>query len=177
MSDMKWYVVHTYSGHENRAKQLLEERVRNAHLEDRFGDVLVPSEEVVEVKQGTKRRSNRKFFPGYMLVQMVMDDDTFHLVKGTQKVTGFVGAGNRPTPVPDWEVLKITQQMEEGAAAPKTVQTFEEGATVRVTDGPFVNFSGTVEEVRTERQKLWVLVSIFGRATRVEVDFNQVESV
>jgi transcriptional antiterminator NusG len=175
MGDKKWYVVHTYSGHENRAKQLLEERIRANHLEDKFGEVLVPTEDVVEVKQGSKRTSSRKFFPGYMLVKMELDDETMHLVKNTQKITGFVGAGARPSPVPEAEVLRIRGQMEEGAAAPKTVQSFEDGANVRVIGGPFVNFNGVVEEVRPERQKLWVMVSIFGRATRVELDFTQVE--
>ena len=177
MGDMKWYVVHTYSGYENRAKQLLQERIRNAGVEDRFGEILIPKESVVEVKGGAKRTSSRKFFPGYMMVQMELDEETWHIVKGTQKITGFVGGTTHPTPIPDAEVERIAQQMEEGTERPKATQTFEEGVHVRVTEGPFVNFSGVVEEVRPEKQKLRVLVSIFGRATPVEVDFMQVERI
>lgn len=177
MGEKKWYVVHTYSGYENRAKQLLEERIRNAGLDERFGEVLIPKENVVEVKGGTKRTSSRKFFPGYMLVQMELDDETWHIVKGTQKITGFVGGTTNPPPVPEAEVARITQQMEEGAERPKVAQNFDEGSQVRITAGAFINFSGTVEEVRPEKQKLRVLVSIFGRPTPVEVDFTQVERV
>jgi transcriptional antiterminator NusG len=177
MGEKKWYVVHTYSGYENRAKQLLQERIRTAGADDKFGEILIPKESVVEVKGGTKRTSSRKFFPGYMIVQMELDDETWHIVKGTQKITGFVGGTTNPPPIPEAEVARITQQMEEGAERPKATQTFEEGAQVRVTEGPFVNFSGVVEEVRPEKQKLRVLVSIFGRATPVEVDFMQVERI
>jgi transcriptional antiterminator NusG len=175
MTDMKWYAVNTYSGYENRAKQLLEERIQSLKMSDRFGEVLIPTENVVEVRQGSKRNMTRKFFPGYIFIQMALDDETWHLVTGTQKVTGFVGGGMTPPPVPAHEMKKITQQVEEGIAAPKTTQTFEEGMTVQVIDGPFVNFNGTVEEVRPEKQKLRVLVSIFGRSTPVELDYEQVE--
>lgn len=177
MSDLKWYVVHTYSGYENRAKQLLEERIRQAKLQDQFGEVLIPTERVVEVKKGAKRTANRKFFPGYMFVQMAISGETLALVKETQKVTGFVGSSTNPPSVPEREVRRITEQIEEGVARPKAAQTFDEGANVRVIEGPFVNFSGVVEEVRPEKQKLRVLVSIFGRATPVELDFTQVELV
>lgn len=177
MEELKWYVVHTYSGHENRARQLLQERIRTAKLEHKFGEILIPTESVVEVKGGAKRTSSRKFFPGYMLVQMSLDDETWHLVNGTQKITGFVGNSTSPAPIPDREVRKITEQIEEGSARPKTKQTFEEGSTVRVISGPFLNFNGVVEEVRPEKQKLRVLVSIFGRATPVELDFVEVERI
>jgi len=177
MSEMKWYVVHTYSGYENRAKQLLEERIQSAKMEECFGEILVPTESVVEVRQGAKRTTSRKFFPGYMIVQMALNEESWHLVKGTQKITGFVGGGMSPPAIPEHEVRRITEQIEEGAVRPKAKQTFEEGLQVRVIDGPFVNFSGVVEEVRPEKQKLRVLVSIFGRATPVELDFVQVELV
>jgi transcriptional antiterminator NusG len=176
--DMKWYVVHTYSGYENRAQLGLMERVKREGLEHMFGEILVPTESVVEMKGGSKRTTSRKFFPGYIIVQMEMTDETWHLVKDTDKITGFVGGTRRrPSPVPEREVLRITQQMEEGTTKPKPKQDFQEGETVRVTDGPFMNFTGTVEEVRPDKQKLRVLVSIFGRATPVELDFMQVESV
>ena len=144
-------------------------------MSDRFGEIIVPTEEVIEMQGGQKRKRERKFFPGYIFIEMALDNETWHLVTGTQKVTGFVGGGMNPPPVPAHEMKKITQQVEEGIAAPKTTQTFEEGMTVRVIDGPFVNFNGTVEEVRPEKQKLRVLVSIFGRSTPVELDYEQVE--
>jgi len=177
MSEMKWYAVNTYSGHENKAKLLLEERISSHGMAERFGEVLVPTENVVEVRQGTKRNLKKKFFPGYMFVQMILDKETWHLVKGTNKITGFVGGGMNPPPVPERDIKKITDQVEEGIVAPKVTQTFDEGMTVRVIDGPFVNFNGTVEEVRPEKQKLRVLVSIFGRSTPVELDYGQVEIV
>ena len=174
---LKWYVVHTYSGYENRAKQLLEERIKNAGLEECFGEILIPTESVVEVRQGSKRTTSRKFFPGYILVNMELNTETWHIVKGTQKITGFVGGGpsQSPPPIPEREVLRITEQIQEGAARPKARHTFEEGVNVRVIDGPFMNFNGVVEEVRPEKQKLRVLVTIFGRATPVELDYVQVE--
>ncbi len=173
---MKWYVVHTYSGYENRAHQCLLDRVVSEGAEDMFGKILIPTEEVVEMKKGAKRITTRKFFPGYMLVQMELTTDTWHLVKSTQKITGFVGGTSRmPRPIPDSEVRRITAQISDGAEKPKLKETFEEGSQVRVTDGPFMNFTGSVEEVRPEKQKLRVLVSIFGRATPVELDFIQVE--
>ena len=173
---MKWYVVHTYSGYENRAQQCLLDRVVAEGVEEMFGKILIPTEEVVEMKKGAKRTTTRKFFPGYMLVQMELTTDTWHLVKSTQKITGFVGGTSRmPRPIPDSEVRRVTDQITDGAEKPKLKETFEEGSQVRVTDGPFLNFTGSVEEVRPEKQKLRVLVSIFGRATPVELDFIQVE--
>ena len=177
MSDMKWYAINTYSGYENRAKLLLEERIVSHDMAELFGEVLVPTENVVEVRQGAKRNLKKKFFPGYMFVQMIMDKETWHLVKGTNKVTGFVGGGMNPPPVPEREIKKITEQVEEGIVAPKITQAFDEGMTIRVIDGPFVNFNGTVEEVRPEKQKLRVMVLIFGRSTPVELDYGQVEIV
>jgi transcriptional antiterminator NusG len=170
----KWYVVHTYSGHENRAKLTLLERVKNASLTDYFGDILIPTESVMEVVKGQRRTSTRKFYPGYMFVQMVMDERTFHLVKNTPKITGFLG-GSKPTAVPEREITGIHSAMTEGKQKPKPRVVFEQGDTVRVIDGPFANFSATVEEVKPDKQKVKVLVSIFGRATPVELDFTQVE--
>jgi transcriptional antiterminator NusG len=176
--NMNWYIVHTYSGYENRAKQCLLDRVRAEDAEGMFGEVLIPTEEVVEVKGGVKRTRTKKFFPGYMIVQMELTDETWHLVKATQKITGFVGGtARRPRPIPRQEVLRITKQMEGGTDQQVPTQTFEEGAQVRVIDGPFLNFTGSVEEVRPDKQKLRVLVSIFGRATPVELDFTQVEEL
>jgi transcriptional antiterminator NusG len=173
-SQMKWFVVHTYSGHENRARMSLIERVRNASLQDYFGDVLIPTESVMEVVKGQRRTSTRKFYPGYMFVQMVMDERTFHLVKNTPKITGFLG-GSKPTPVPEREITGIHSAMTEGKSKPKPKVVFEQGDSVRVIDGPFANFAATVEEVKPDKQKVRVLVSIFGRATPVELDFTQVE--
>jgi len=171
---MKWYIVHTYSGHENKARLSLLERVRNAGLNDYFGDVLVPTESVMEMVKGQRRTTTRKFFPGYMFVQMVMDDRTFHLVKNTPKITGFLG-GTKPTPVPEREITGVQTSVVEGKRPQKQKVVFEVGDTVRVIEGPFANFSASVEEVKPEKQKVKVLVSIFGRATPVELDFNQVE--
>jgi transcriptional antiterminator NusG len=173
-ASMKWYIVHTYSGHENKARLTLLERVRNAHLDEFFGEVLVPTESVMEVVKGQRRTATRKFFPGYMFVQMVLDDRTFHLVKNTPKITGFLG-GTKPTAVPEREIKGVQSSMTEGKAKPKARVVFEAGDTVRVVDGPFANFSATVEEVKPDKQKVKVLVSIFGRATPVELDFTQVE--
>lgn len=173
-AEMKWYIVHTYSGHENKAKLSLLERVRNANLNEFFGDVLVPTESVMETVKGQRRTTTRKFFPGYMFVQMVLDDRTFHLVKNTPKITGFLG-GTKPTPVPEREITGVQSSVTEGKRPQKQKVVFEVGDTVRVTEGPFANFSATIEEVKPEKQKVKVLVSIFGRATPVELDFNQVE--
>jgi transcription termination/antitermination protein NusG len=173
-SQMKWFVVHTYSGHENRARMSLLERVKNASLGDFFGDVLIPTESVMEVVKGQRRTSTRKFYPGYMFVQMVMDERTFHLVKNTPKITGFLG-GSKPTPVPEREITGIHSAMTEGKSKPKPKVVFEQGDNVRVIEGPFSNFAATVEEVKPDKQKVRVLVSIFGRATPVELDFTQVE--
>ena len=172
---MKWYAVQTFSGYEARARQLLMENIRTHGLEDSFGEVLVPTEEVVELRGGAKRTTQRKLMPGYMFVQMELDTDTWHLVKDTQKITGFVGDDKNPKPISEREIKKLTQQVEEGAARPAARQMFDEGAQVRIIDGPFLNFSGTVEEVIPQKQKVRVLVSIFGRATPVELDFMQVE--
>jgi transcriptional antiterminator NusG len=172
--EKKWYIVHTYSGHENKAKLTLLERVRNANLNEYFGDVLVPTESVMEVVKGQRRTTTRKFFPGYMFVQMVLDDRTFHLVKNTPKITGFLG-GTNPQPVKETEIQNINVAMTEGASRPKPRISFDEGETVRVIDGPFANFTGVVVELKAEKQKIRVNVSIFGRATPVELDFAQVE--
>lgn len=173
--EKKWYIVHTYSGHENKAKLTLLERVRNANLTEYFGEVLVPTESVMEVVKGQRRTTTRKFFPGYMFVQMVLDDRTFHLVKNTPKITGFLG-GTKPTPVPEREITGVQTNMSEGGKPkPKARVVFEVGDSVRVIDGPFANFSATVEEVKSDKQKLKVSLSMFGRATSVELDFAQVE--
>jgi transcriptional antiterminator NusG len=179
----RWYVVHTYSGYEQKAKAALEERVRALKLSDetrpigeRFGAVLVPVERVQELGKGGQRKiSNRKFFPGYIFVNMELDDETWHVIKNTPKVTGFVGHSTKPPEVPESEVRAITQQMEEGVLRPKPKVLFEVGEAVKVVDGPFQDFNGTVEEVRPEKGKVRVLISIFGRATPVELDFVQVE--
>lgn len=173
--EKKWYIVHTYSGHENKAKLTLLERVRNANLTEYFGDVLVPTESVMEVVKGQRRTTTRKFFPGYMFVQMVLDDRTFHLVKNTPKITGFLG-GTKPTPVPEREITGVQSNISEGGKPkPKARVVFEAGDSVRVIDGPFANFSATVEEVKGDKQKVKVSLSMFGRATSVELDFAQVE--
>jgi len=170
----KWYGVHTYSGFENKVKLNLFERIKNEGMEDFFEIILIPSETVVELKKGEKKTSSRKFFPGYILVKMELTDETWHIVKETSKVTGFVG-GNTPFPIPDEEVNKITRRMEEGAEKPRPKVLFEVGETVRVVDGPFLNFSGVVEDVKPDKGKLRVTVTIFGRATPVELEFMQVE--
>jgi transcriptional antiterminator NusG len=170
----KWYVVHTHSGHENRAKISLQQRVREHNLTDQFGDILIPTESVMEVKAGQKRTATRKFYPGYLFVEMDLNERTFHLVKNTPKITGFLG-GTNPTPCKPSEITAIQSAQTEGQIKPKPRITFEEGDAVRVIEGPFSNFSGTVEEVKQEKQKVRVLVSIFGRATPVELDFGQVE--
>ncbi len=180
----KWYVVQTYSGFENKARKSLEERIRLAGLQESFGEILIPMEQVVEMVKGEKRTSKRKFFPGYILVQMEMSNESRHLVENTPKVTGFVGAQKAdaktkelppPPSVSDQEVLRLTCQISEGTLKPKPKVQFEQGDQVRVTDGPFSNFNGTVEEVNPDKGRLRVLVSIFGRATPVELDFMQVE--
>ena len=174
-SQLKWYIVHTYSGHENKARLTLLERVRNAGLENFFGQVLVPTESVMELVKGQRRTTTRKFFPGYMVVQMVMDDRSFHLVKNTPKITGFLG-GTKPTPVPEREITGLQTTAAEGKVPkPRARVTFEVGDSVRVVEGPFANFSAKIEEVKPDKQKVKVSVSIFGRATPVELDFTQVE--
>jgi transcriptional antiterminator NusG len=174
--DLRWYVVHAYSGMEKAVERNIRERINRAGMQDMFGEILVPTEEVVEIKNGQKRTSERRFYPGYVLVQMIMNDDTWHLVKHTNKVTGFVGgAKNRPAPISDDEVAKILGQMEEGTEKPRHKVEFVTGEYVRVKDGPFTDFNGTVEEVNYEKSKVRVSVTIFGRATPVELEFSQVE--
>jgi transcription termination/antitermination protein NusG len=173
---MRWYVVHAYSGQEKSIQQALIERIKRSGMADKFGEVLVPTEEVVEMKGGQKALSERRFFPGYILVQMEMTDDTWHLVKSTPKVTGFIGGtAGRPTPISDKEVANILHQVQEGVEKPKPKVLFEVGESVRVTEGPFTDFNGNVEEVNYEKSKIRVSVLIFGRATPVELDFGQVE--
>ncbi len=171
---MKWYVVHTYSGHENRARLSLLERIKQAGIQDQFGEVLIPMESVIEMVRGQKRTATRKFYPGYMFVQMAVNDGTYHLVKNTPKITGFLG-GTKPVPVREEEIQQAKTQMSEGALKPRPRVVFEEGESVRVIDGPFSGFAGMVEEIKPEKQKVRVLVSIFGRATPVDLDFAQVE--
>ncbi|MBU6995034.1 transcription termination/antitermination protein NusG [Ferrovum myxofaciens] len=173
---MRWYVVHAYSGFEKSVQRALKERITRAGMNEQFGDILVPVEEVVEMKGGQKSISERKFFPGYILVQMDMTDETWHLVKSTPKVTGFVGGkANKPTPITDKEVQNILNKVQEGVEKPRPKVLFEVGESVRVKDGPFTDFNGMVEEVNYDKNKLRVSVLIFGRATPVELDFGQVE--
>ena len=174
--DLKWYVVHAYSGMEKAVERNIVERINRAGMQSKFGRIMVPTEEVIEIKNGVKRTTERKFFPGYVLVEMVMDDDTWHLVKHTNKVTGFVGgAKNRPAPISEDEVMKIVNQMQEGTEKPRHKVEFEVGEYVRVKEGPFTDFNGTVEEVNYEKSKVRVSVTIFGRATPVELEFAQIE--
>jgi transcriptional antiterminator NusG len=175
---LKWYAVRTYSGYENKAKKGLEDRIRLESLQELFGDIMVPTETVQETVKGNKRTTKRKSMPGYILVQMVLNDRSFHAVKNTPKVTGFVGSSDtNPPAMRDEEIARLTSQMTEGVIKPKPRVVYEEGNTVRVTEGPFANFTGTVEEVKPEKAKLRVTVSIFGRPTPVELDFTQVERV
>jgi len=173
---MRWYVVHAYSGFEAQVRRSMEERVNRMGLQDSFGEILVPTEEVVEMREGTKRRSERKFFPGYVLVQMDLNDDTWHLVKDVPKVLGFIGGtGDRPVPITDKEADAILQRVQEGVEKPRPKVLFEPGEMVRITDGPFNDFNGVVEEVDYEKSKMRVSVLIFGRSTPVELEFGQVE--
>ncbi|TRM54468.1 transcription termination/antitermination protein NusG [Achromobacter sp. LC458] len=172
----RWYVVHVYSGMEKSVHKALVERIERAALQTSFGRILVPSEEVVEVKGGQKSITERRIFPGYVLVEMDLTDETWHLVKNTNRVTGFLGgSGNRPTPISEKEVEKILSQMEEGVEKPRPKILFEVGEMVRVKEGPFADFNGNVEDVNYEKSKVRVSVTIFGRATPVELDFSQVE--
>lgn len=174
--DLRWYVVHAYSGMEKAVERNILERITRSGMESKFGRILVPMEEVVEIKNGQKKTTERKFFPGYVLVEMVMDDETWHLVKHTNKVTGFVGgAKNRPAPISEAEVLKIVNQMQEGTDKPRHKVEFVVGEFVRVKEGPFTDFNGSVEDVNYEKSKVRVAVTIFGRATPVELDFSQIE--
>jgi transcriptional antiterminator NusG len=174
--DLRWYVVHAYSGMEKAVERNILERINRAGMQSKFGRILVPMEEVVEVKNGQKKTTERKFFPGYVLVEMVMDDNTWHLVKHTNKVTGFVGgAKNRPAPISEAEVMKIVSQMQEGTEKPRHKIEFVVGEYVRVKDGPFTDFNGSVEDVNYEKSKVRVSVTIFGRSTPVELEFSQIE--
>jgi transcriptional antiterminator NusG len=174
--DLRWYVVHAYSGMEKAVERNIQERITRAGMQSKFGRILVPMEEVVEVKNGQKKTTERKFFPGYVLVEMVMDDDTWHLIKHTNKVTGFVGgAKNRPAPISEAEVMKIVNQMQEGTDKPRHKVEFVVGEFVRVKEGPFTDFNGSVEDVNYEKSKVRVSVTIFGRSTPVELEFSQIE--
>lgn len=174
--DLRWYVVHAYSGMEKAVERNIIERIKRSGMQSKFGRILVPMEEVVEIKNGQKRTTERKFFPGYVLVEMVMDDDTWHLIKHTNKVTGFVGGGKmRPSPISEAEVMKIVSQMQEGTDKPRHKVEFVVGELVRVKEGPFADFNGSVEEVNYDKSKVRVAVTIFGRSTPVELEFSQVE--
>jgi len=176
--NMRWYVIHAYSGMEKSVKRGLEERIARSGMPDKFGRILVPSEEVVEIKSGAKSVSERRFFPGYVLIEMEMTDESWHLVKNTPKVTGFVGGvRNRPSPISTAEVAKIMDQMQAGVDKPKPKTLFEVGEIVRVKEGPFVDFNGNIEEVNYEKSRLRVSVTIFGRGTPVELEFGQVEKM
>ena len=172
---MKWYFVHTYSGYEHKAKIALEENIRNCDLEKDFGEILIPTESVVETVKNEKRTTTRKFFPSYMLVEMLLNEYTWHCVKNTPKITGFVGNSTDPSPVPEYEIERLKRQIEDGVAKPKPKVVFEENESVRVMNGPFTNFTGVVEEVKPEKGRVVVSVSIFGRSTPIELDFSQVE--
>ena len=177
-SPMRWYVVHAYSGMEKAVERNLRERIDRGGMQSKFGRNLEPTEEVVELKNGKKAVTERRFFPGYVLVEMLMDDESWHLVKHTSKVTGFVGgARNRPAPISEAEVMKIVNQMQEGVDKPRPKVQWTVGELVRVKEGPFTDFNGAVEEVNYEKSKVRVSVTIFGRATPVELDFSQVEKV
>ncbi len=172
----RWYVVQAYSGYESKVKTMLEERIKLHNLEDRFGEILVPTEEVVEMRAGQKRKSERKFFPGYVLVEMEMGDDSWHLVRETPRVMGFIGGtSDRPAPISEREANAILQRVEDSSDKPKPKTLFEPGEVVRVTDGPFADFNATVESVNYEKNRLQVSVLIFGRSTPVELEFGQVE--
>ncbi len=175
--DKSWYVIHTYSGFENRVREALEEKVRTLGLNNRVGKILVPTEEVVRIKDGKRHVLTKKFFPGYVLIEMSIDDQLQQLVKGTPKVTGFLGDGVDPTPLSQGEVDLLIKQMDEGVSPSREKNQFDNGDAVRITDGPFLGFNGVVEEVHPEQSKMKVLVSIFGRSTPVELNFLQVEKV
>lgn len=172
----RWYVVHAYSGSEAKVRDLLLDRIKTEGLESKFGEILIPTEEVVEIRGGKKFKTERKFFPGYVLVQMEMDDDIWHLVRTTPKVLGFIGGtSDRPAPISDKEAENILQRIQDGADKPKPKTLFEPGEVIRVTDGPFADFNGVVEEVNYDKHRMRVAVLIFGRSTPVDLDFSQVE--
>jgi transcriptional antiterminator NusG len=173
----KWYIVHAYSNFEKKVAESIKEQAHAQGLDDNFSDILVPTEDVVEIRRGRKVNAERKFFPGYVLVKMELTDEAYHLIKNTPKVTGFLGSQNKPQPVSEKEVARIIGAIEEGVERPKPTIQFEIGETVRVTDGPFASFNGSVEQVDEERARLRVTVSIFGRATPVELEYSQVEKV
>ena len=175
--NMKWYIIHSYSGFERKVKESLESRIQAFGLEDKIGKVLIPTEPVTEIRNGKKYTVQRMFYPGYVLVQMNMDDNVWHVVKSTPRVTGFVGTGQQPTPLSDDEVNQIVYRVHVGKDKPKIRVKFEKNETVRITDGPFANFNGMVDEVNEDRETLKVIVTIFGRATPVELEFGQVEKV
>ena len=174
---LKWYIVHVYSGFESKVKVALEERVASSPHPEKFGEVLVPTEEIVELVKGKRKTSSRKFYPGYILVRMELDDETWHIVNDTAKVSGFLGGRERPAPISDEEAEQIINRMEAGKEKPQPKYYFETGDEIRVIDGPFSNFNGTVEDVNPEKGKIKVLVSIFGRSTPVELEFVQVQKI
>ncbi len=176
-SGMKWYIVHTYSGFEDRVKETLRQRAEALNQADAFGDIRIPTETIVEYRGGKKKELQRKFFPGYILVEMVMSDETWHVVKNTPKVTGFVGSGKKPTPLSQAEVDQILEQVVSAKEKPKPKYIFDKAEPVKIIDGPFNNFTGVVEEVNLDRNTLKVMVTIFGRATPVELDFSQVQKL
>ena len=174
--DLRWYIVHAYSGMEKAVERNIAERIGRASMQDKFGRVLVPTEEVVEIKNGQRKTTERRLFPGYVFIEMIMDDDTWHLVKHTNKVTGFVGgAKNRPAPISEAEVQKIVSQMQEGTEKPRHKVEFMVGELIRVKEGPFTDFNGSVEDVNYEKNRVRVSVMIFGRSTPVELEFSQIE--
>ncbi len=174
---MRWYVLHVYSGFENKVAEAIKDKARKKGLEDKVEDIMVPKEEVIEVKRGQKVNTERKVYPGYVLAKLDMNDDVWHMVKDTPKVTGFLGAGNKPVPISEKEAAKLLQQLQEGVEHPKSSITFDIGEEVKVAEGPFASFNGVVEEVDEAKSKLKVSVSIFGRATPVELEFGQVEKM
>ena len=173
--EKNWYVIHTYSGYENKVKTALEERIKQFGKEEYFSEIVIPTENVVEMIRGERKTTSRKFFPGYVLINMTMDNETWHIVKNTPKVTGFIGGGNNPIAIPEVQARDILSQIKEGKLKPKPKVSFEKGDSVSIIDGPFNNFNGLVEEVKPEKGRLKVLVSIFGRSTPIELEFLQVK--
>lgn len=174
---LRWYVIHVYSGFERKVAASIQEQAQKKDMQDKFAEILIPTEEVIEIRRGAKVSAERKFFPGYVLIKMELSDETWHLVKSTPKVTGFLGSRDRPSPISEDEAMRILTQMKEGVERPKHSISFEIGEQVRVTDGPFTTFSGMVEGVDLEKNRLRVAVSIFGRSTPVELEYSQVEKV